>query len=284
MGLSLEDVRSVLVAANVNQPKGNLDGPRQDYTLATNDQLFKAASFTPLVIAYDNGAPVRLVDVAHVVDGVENAQLAGWANGKRAIILNVQRQPGANVIQVADRVKALLPRLNDFHAGGDRHLDPQRPHRDRARLGRRRAVHPDPDHPAGGGGDLPLPAQRARHRHSRRGRAAVARSAPSGVMYLLGYSLNNLSLMALTISTGFVVDDAIVMIENISRYIEEGEEPFEAALKGAEADRLHDRLAHGLAGGGADPAAVHGRAHRPALPRVRGDAQHRHRGLGAPLA
>ena len=97
--------------ANVNQPKGNIDGPRQDYTLATNDQLFKADGFKPLVIAYANGSPVRLRDVANVVDGVENAQLAGWANDKRAIILNVQRQPGANVIQVADRVKALLPQL-----------------------------------------------------------------------------------------------------------------------------------------------------------------------------
>ncbi|MDP9151798.1 MAG: efflux RND transporter permease subunit, partial [Myxococcota bacterium] len=110
-GLTLEDVRAVLLTANVNQPKGNLDGPRQDYALATNDQLFKAVSFGPLVLAYKNGAPVRLADVSRAVDGVENAQLAGWANGDRAIIINVQRQPGANVIQVADRVKALLPQL-----------------------------------------------------------------------------------------------------------------------------------------------------------------------------
>ena len=110
-GLTMEDVRSALVAANINQPKGNIDGPRQDYALATDDQIFKAAGFKPLVIAYANGSPVRLVDIADVADGVENDQLAGWANDQRAIILNVQRQPGANVIQVADRVKALLPQL-----------------------------------------------------------------------------------------------------------------------------------------------------------------------------
>src|SRR6516164_530656 len=110
-GLTLEDVRLAFAAANVNQPKGSIDGPRQDYALATNDQLYKADGFKPLVIAYANGSPVRLRDVSTVVDGVENAQLAGWAGDKRAIILNVQRQPGANVIQVADRVKALLPRL-----------------------------------------------------------------------------------------------------------------------------------------------------------------------------
>ncbi len=110
-GLSIDDVRLAIVAANVNQPKGNIDGPRQDYTIATNDQLANAAAFKPIVVAYVNGAAVRLVDVANVVDGVENEQLAAWAGDRRAIILNVQRQPGANVIQVADRVKALLPQL-----------------------------------------------------------------------------------------------------------------------------------------------------------------------------
>ena len=110
-GLTLEDVRTAIVAANINQPKGNLDGLRQDYALATDDQLFDAKSFRPIVLAYKNGAAVRLADVATVVDGVENVQLAGWANEKRAIILNVQRQPGANVIEVAERVKALLPKL-----------------------------------------------------------------------------------------------------------------------------------------------------------------------------
>jgi multidrug efflux pump subunit AcrB len=110
-GLSLEDVRQVLAQANVNQAKGNIDGPRQDYTLATNDQLYKAPSFRSLILAYRNGSPIRLQEVAEAVDGVENEQLAGWAGADRAIILNVQRQPGANVIQVAEAVKELLPRL-----------------------------------------------------------------------------------------------------------------------------------------------------------------------------
>jgi multidrug efflux pump len=110
-GLGLEDVRSVLALANVNQPKGNLDGPRQNYLVSANDQLASAEGYKPLIIAYQNGAPVRLTDVAKVLDGVENAQLAGWANQHPAVILNVQRQPGANLIEVAERVKTLLPRL-----------------------------------------------------------------------------------------------------------------------------------------------------------------------------
>jgi multidrug efflux pump len=231
-GLSLEDVRTALVAANVNQPKGNLDGPRQDYTLATDDQLFKAESFRPLVLAYKNGGAVRLDDVSDVVDGVENNQLAGWANGKRAIILNVQRQPGANVIQVAERVKQLLPKLAaSLPQGLEVSILSDRTETVRASVddvqftlvltvglvvlviflflrSARATVIP--------GIAVPL-----------------SLIGTFGVMYLLGYSLNNLTLMALTIATGFVVDDAIVMIENISRYIEEGEAPFEAALKGS---------------------------------------------------
>jgi multidrug efflux pump len=231
-GLSLEDVRAALVAANVNQPKGNIDGPRQNYTLATNDQLFRADGFRPLVIAYANGAAVRLRDVARVVDGVENQQLAGWSNDQRAIILNVQRQPGANVIQVADRVKALLPRLSaSLPQGIDVKILSDRTETVRASvedvektllitIGLVVAVI-----------FLFLRDFRATVIPS----VAVPLSliGTFGVMYLVGYSLNNLSLMALTIATGFVVDDAIVMIENIARYVEQGEKPFEAALKGA---------------------------------------------------
>ena len=231
-GLSLEDIRTTIVAANVNQPKGNLDGSRQDYAIATNDQLDRAASFAPLVLAYKNGAAIRLADVANVVDGVENAQLAGWADADRAIILNVQRQPGANVIQVADRVKALLPQLRgSLPQGVDVSILSDRTETVRASVedvqftllltiglvvgviyvflrNLRATLIP--------GVAVPL-----------------SLIGTFGVMYLLGYSLNNLSLMALTISTGFVVDDAIVMIENIARYIEAGEAPFAAALKGA---------------------------------------------------
>jgi multidrug efflux pump len=231
-GLTLEDVRAALAQANVNQPKGNLDGPRQDFMLATNDQLGKAASFRPLVIAYKNGSPVRLDEVSEVIDGVENAQLAGWAGQERAIILNVQRQPGANVIQTADRVKALLPQLKaTLSQGIDMSILADRTETVRASVrdvqftllltiflvvaviyvflrSLRATIIP--------GVAVPL-----------------SLLGTFGLMYLCGYSLNNLSLMALTISTGFVVDDAIVMIENISRFIEEGDPPFEAALKGA---------------------------------------------------
>jgi multidrug efflux pump len=231
-GLGLEDVRLILAQANINQPKGNLDGPRQDYALATNDQLFKASSFKPLIIAYRNGAPIRLSEVADVIDGVENAQLAGWANEKRAIIVNVQRQPGANVIAVADRVKALLPQLKaTLPQGIEVSILSDRTETVRASVD-----------------DVQFTllltiglVVAVIYVFLRSFRATIIPGiavplsliGTFGVMYLAGYSLNNLSLMALTISTGFVVDDAIVMIENISRFIEEGDPPFEAALKGA---------------------------------------------------
>ncbi|MGZ6096215.1 MAG: efflux RND transporter permease subunit, partial [Polyangiales bacterium] len=230
--LTMEDVRLAIVAANVNQPKGNIDGPRQDFTLQTDDQLTEAKQFDPVIIAYKNGAPIRLREVAKVSDGVENAQLAGWANDKRAIILNVQRQPGANIIQVADGVKTLLPLLaSSLPQGMEIKILTDRTETVRASVKDvqftlvltiglvvmviflflrdwRATVIP--------GVAVPL-----------------SLVGTFGVMYFLGYSLNNLSLMALTISTGFVVDDAIVMIENIARYIEQGEKPFDAALKGA---------------------------------------------------
>jgi len=231
-GLTLEDVRQALVAANVNQPKGNLDGPRQDFALATNDQLTDAGSFRPLIVAYRNGAAVRLREVAQVVDDVENAQLAGWANGKRAIIVNVQRQPGANVIQVADRVKSLLPQLQaslpqslDVSILSDR-TETVRASVDDVQFTLILTV-------------LLVVAVIYVFLRSVRATIIPGIAVPLSligtfaVMYLCGYSLNNLSLMALTISTGFVVDDAIVMIENISRFIEHGDHPFEAALKGS---------------------------------------------------
>ncbi|MFI5297161.1 MAG: multidrug efflux RND transporter permease subunit [Polyangiales bacterium] len=231
-GLTIDDVRLAIASANVNQPKGNIDGARLDFTLATDDQLYKADSFRSLVIAYKNGAPIRLKEVARVVDGVENSQLAGWAQGKRAIILNVQRQPGANIIAVADKVKALLPKLKlNLPQGIELEILTDRTETVRASVDDvqftlvltislvvmviflflrdlRATIIP--------GIAVPL-----------------SLVGTFGVMYLLGYSLNNLTLMALTISTGFVVDDAIVMIENVARYIEEGEKPFQAALKGA---------------------------------------------------
>jgi len=232
LGLGMEDVRAAVVQSNVNQPKGNLDGEKQAYTLAADDQLFNAAAYRPLVISYRNGAPVRLKDVADVVDGVENSQLAGWANDQRAIILNVQRQPGTNIIQVADRIKALLPQLkSSVPPSIDLSIITDRTETIRASVADVQftlvltivlvvvviffflrnlwaTVIP--------GIAVPL-----------------SLIGTFGVMYLLGYSLDNLSLMALTISTGFVVDDAIVMIENIARYIEAGEGVLQSALKGA---------------------------------------------------
>jgi multidrug efflux pump len=231
-GLSLEDLRSAVVAANVNQPKGTLDGMRQNYALATNDQLGDASGFRPLVIAYKNGAPVRLSEVADVLDGVENAELAGWADQKRAILLNVQRQPGANVIEVANRVKALLPQLT---ASLPQALQ-VRVLSDRTETVR--ASVEDVEFTLVLTIGLVVGVIFAFLRNLR------ATAIPSitvplslvgtfGVMYLAGYSLDNLSLMALTISTGFVVDDAIVMIENVARYIESGLSPFEAAIAGS---------------------------------------------------
>ncbi len=231
-GLSLEDVRAAVLTANVNQPKGTLDGPRQSYTIATDDQLFKAESFRPLILAYKNGSPIRLREVAEATDGVENAELAGWADQKRAIILNVQRQPGANVIEVADRVKALLPQLQASLPSNIQ---------TKVLSDRTETVRSSVE-------DVEFTllltiglvvAVIYVFLRSVRATAIPSLVVPLslvgtfGVMYLLDYSLDNLSLMALTISTGFVVDDAIVMIENIARFIEEGDSPFEAALKGS---------------------------------------------------
>ncbi len=230
--LTLEDIRSALVTSNVNQAKGNLDGRRQDWTLATNDQLDKAASFKPIVVAWKNGSPIRLADVANVTDGVENSLLAGWAGEHRAVILNVQRQPGANIIQVTSKVQALLPQLRASMPQG---IDVT------VLTDRTETVRASVD-------DVQFTllltiglVVLVIYLFLRSWRATIIPGiavplsliATFGVMHLCGYSLNNLSLMALTISTGFVVDDAIVMVENISRYIEEGEHPFDAALKGA---------------------------------------------------
>jgi multidrug efflux pump len=231
-GLTLDDVRQTLTLASVNQPKGTLDGPRLDYTIAADDQLLKAASFRPLIIAYKNGAAVRLSDVAKVLDGVENDELAGWANKERAIILNIQRQPGANVIEVARRVNALLPQLQaSLPQGIAVHVMTDRTETVRASVEDVEFTLLLTIGLVVGVIFVFLRNVRATAIPS----VAVPLSlvATFGVMYLVGYSLDNLSLMALTISTGFVVDDAIVMIENVARYIEEGDSPFEAALKGS---------------------------------------------------
>ena len=232
-GLGLEDLRTAIAAGNVDQAKGSFDGPRQASIIGANDQLLTSKDYRPLIIAYRNNAPVFVSDVADVIDGAENENLAAWMNDTPAVLLNIQRQPGANVIEVADRVKRLLPQLQSTLPS---------------------AVH------------IQILTDRTTTIRSsvedvqfelllaialvvmvifvflRNLSATIIPSVAVplslvgtfGVMYLLGFSLNNLSLMALTISTGFVVDDAIVMIENVSRYIEQGDSPLQAALKGSE--------------------------------------------------
>src|SRR4030088_1603868 len=232
-GLSLEDLRTALSQSNVDQAKGTFDGLHQAYTIGANDQLISSDGYRPLIVAYRNGAPVRLTDVATVIDGVENAKQAAWANRDPAVILNIQRQPGANIIAVVDRVKNLLPQLKGaLPAAVQVDILTDRTTTIRASVQDVQFT-------------LVLTVAlvvMVIFLFLRSFRATIIPSVAVplsligtfGVMYLLGYSLNNLSLMALTISTGFVVDDAIVMIENISRYIEAGESPLQAALKVSE--------------------------------------------------
>jgi multidrug efflux pump len=232
-GINMEDLRTALTNASVNAAKGNFDGPRQDYQIDANDQLVTSKDYKTVVVAYRNGAPVMLTDVAKVIDGVENNNQAAWMNQTPAVILNVQRQPGGNTITVVKSIKKLLPQLE-------------------ANLptGINVTVLTDLTTPIQASVDdvefeLLLTIALVVMVIFLFLRNLYATIIPSvavplsligtlGAMYALGYSLDNLSLMALTISTGFVVDDAIVMVENISRYLEEGEPPMQAALKGAE--------------------------------------------------
>ncbi len=232
-GLSLEDLRTALGNANVDQAKGNLNGPRQQFTIQDNDQLLSSDTYRPLIVAYKNGGPIRLSDVANVVDGAENNTQAAWMNAKPAVILNIQRQPGTNIIGVADSIKKLLPRLQASLPSSIQVTILT------DRTTTIRASVKDVQF------ELMLTIALVVMVMFLFLRSVAATIIPSvavplsivgtfGVMYLAGYSLDNLSLMALTISTGFVVDDAIVMIENITRFIEEGHPPLEAALKGSE--------------------------------------------------
>src|SRR5881392_2393648 len=232
-GLNLEDVRTAIASANVNQAKGSFDGPSRAYTIDANDQLRSAAEYRAVVVAYRNGAPIQLSDVADIVEDAENVRLAAWMNEVPAVILNIQRQPGANVIEVVDRVKQLLPQLTaslpasvEVATLTDRTVTI-------------RASVKDVQF------ELMLAVALVVMVIFLFLRTAAGTIIPSiavsfsligtfGVMYLAGFSVNNLTLMALTIATGFVVDDAIVMIEKIARYIEAGEPPLAAALKGSE--------------------------------------------------
>jgi multidrug efflux pump len=231
-GLNIDDLRTTIGNANVNAPKGTLDGPARSWTLNANDQIESADAYKSIIIAYKNGNPVRLSDVADVKEAAENSYLAGWVNDSPGIILNIQRQPGANVIQVVDRIKQLLPGLSSsLPAAAEVSILTDRTNTIRA------SVH-DVEF------ELTLAVILVVLVIFLFLRSIAATVIPSlsvplslvgtlGAMYLFGFSLNNLSLMALTIATGFVVDDAIVMIENISRYVEQGLAPLEAALRGA---------------------------------------------------
>ncbi len=232
-GINMEDLRTALTQNSVNAAKGNFDGPRQDFQIDANDQLVTSKDYKGVVVAYRNGAPIMLTDVAKVVDGVENEGQAAWMNLNRAVILNVQRQPGANTISVVKNIKQLLPQLQATLPASIR-ID----------------ILTDlttsiSSSVADVKFELMLTIALVVMVIFLFLRNLLATIIPSvavplslvgtfAAMYALGYSIDNLSMMALTIATGFVVDDAIVMVENISRYIEEGEEPMEAALKGAE--------------------------------------------------
>ena len=232
LGIGLEDVRSLLAKSTIDSPKGSLAGPVQSQSIAANDQLPRAELYRPLILAYRNGAAVRLGDVATVIDGVENARVAAWTDGVRSVSIFVRRQPGANIIEVVDRVKALLPELTrsvspaiDWHVALDRSQTIRASVRDVEFT-------------------LVLSILLVVLVVFVFLRSAWATLIPSvvvplslvgtfGAMHLFGYSLNNLSLMALTIATGFVVDDAIVVTENVTRFIEAGESPHAAAIRGA---------------------------------------------------
>src|SRR3979490_3100826 len=232
-GLNLDDLRTTINVANQNGPKGTLDGPPRAYTINTNDQIKSPEEYANIIIAYRNGSPVRLQDVATLVSGAENTKLGGWMDRAPALILNIQRQPGANVVDVVDRIHSLLPTIKASLPQG---LDVAAlPHRTKTIRASIRDVQFEMTLAV-------ILVVLVIYLFLRNVRATLIPSlsvplsliGTFAIMYLANFSLNNLSLMALTIATGFVVDDAIVMIENISRYIEAGDPPLQAALKGSE--------------------------------------------------
>ena len=232
-GLNIDDLRTTLGNANINTPKGNFDGPMRAYTINANDQIRNASDYRQLIVAYKNGSPVRLSDVGDVVDGAQNDKLGAWMNEVPAVILNIQRQPGANVISVVEGIKALLPQLQaTLPAAIDVNILTDRTVTIRASV-------QDVEYELALAVLLVVLVIFVFLRNAR-ATLIPSLSVPLslvgtlGAMYLFGFSLNNLSLMALTIATGFVVDDAIVVIENISRYLEEGDTPLRAALRGSE--------------------------------------------------
>ena len=282
-GLNIDDLRTLLANINVSQPKGNFDGPDLDYTINDNDQIDDPKDYLNSVIAYQNGSPVFLRDVATVTQAAQDVEQGAWVNHTPAIVLNVMRQPGANVIATVNQIKqqlpqllATLPQAMQVEIVADS-------------TGVIRASVTDAalelvlaivlvvlvifvflrNVPATIIPSISVP---------------VSLIGTLAVMYQLNYSIDNLSLMALIIATGFVVDDSIVMIENIVRYLEEGKSRVGSRARRRRADRLHHHVADDLADRGADPAAVHGRRDRPAVQRIRGHSRRDHRDLGGGLA
>lgn len=270
-GLSLEDIRNQIALTTTDSPKGNIDGQQRAYTIYANDQLLDPKAWNDVIIAYRNGAPLRIRDIGKAISGPEDMKQAAWADGKRGVFLVIFKQPGANVIDTVDKIKAQLPRLIaaippaiKIKVISDRTLTI-------------RAAVQDVQL------TLLITIMLVIMVIFIFLRSAWATIIPSvtvplallgacSLMWVFGYTLDNLSLMALTIAVGFVVDDAIVMLENITRYIEQGEKPMAAAFRGASEIGFYDRIDQYFAGGCLDSAAAHGRNHRAIVPRVRSDA------------
>ena len=282
-GIGLEDVRNALVNATVNEPKGAIEGADQVVALETNDQLFNADAYGNIIVAYRNGAPVRIKDVGNALNSVQNARVGAWFNNKAAEGIAIQKAPGANTVALVDTIKALMPKLEQSIPPAV-HVDLML---DRTQV-TRAAVR-----------DVQLTMMLTISLvviviflFLRTLWATVIPSlavplsllATFAVMYVAGFSLDNISLMALTISVGFVVDDAIVMIENIVRYIEQGMTAVRSRAQGSRPDRLHDHLDHLFADRGLHPALRDGRRHRPIVPRIRGHRVGRGRGFGDRVA
>ena len=282
-GLSLEDIRNQIAVTTVDSPKGNIDGAKRAYTIYANDQLLDPDAWNDVIIAYRNGGPLRIRDIGKAVAGPEDMKQAAWADGKRGVFLVIFKQPGANVIDTVDKIKAQLPRLIaaippaiKIKIISDRTLTI-------------RAAVEDVQF------TLLITIILVVMVIFIFLRSAWATIIPSvtvplallgacSLMWAFGYTLDNLSLMALTIAVGFVVDDAIVMLENITRYIEQGETAARRCVQGRQRNRLHHRVDQYLAGCGADSAVADGRHHRAVVPRVRGDAGDGHFRLAGRVA
>ena len=282
-GISLEDVRNVISQANVDLPKGTLNSPRQSFTLSTNDQLLKPEAYNDLIVAYRNGAPVRIRDIGKAIDGPENDLVAGWYNNKRAIIVAIQREPGANVIETVERIKSLLPQLQASIPPAIKiNVVSDRTQTIRASVA-----------------DVQFTLMLTVvlvvmvifvFLRTLRATLIPAFTIPLSligtfaVLYALNYSLDNLSLMALSIAVGFVVDDAVVVIENIARHLEMGASPLRRRARGLGRDRLHHHVDHAVPDCRVYPAVPDGRLHRQAVPGIRGDGQRRPHSLARDFA